>query len=185
MSDFLPQKPWTLFTTIRDYLLRPRKSFAAVSDKQGILPPLIFVATLFVFCAILRAAALLAVGIHLGISALLSPIFLELLWFCISTLGLYLALRAVRRKPAAIDTTLRLMAYSLAPWIFSPLWILLPGMAGEIALLVILVAIIGVMFAGLRSIYELTPPLAAAVIIIDMVLVMLVAAAVQQISVGA
>ena len=182
MSDFQPQKPWTLFITIWAFSTRPRISFQSAAQNSTWAPPLAFVFWLLLACTALRAAFYFAWGSPPASLDWLSALPLEAMWVCVATLGLHLALRAVRRGPVPLALSLRLMAYSLGPWIFSPLWPLLPGMAGEIAVLLILLFILGILFAGLRSACGLTPPLAAAVIIINLVLVMLAAALLQHVS---
>ncbi len=182
MSDFQPQKPWTLFTTIWFFGIKPRISFQSAAQGSTLASPVAFVVYLLLACTALRAVFHFISGSPSSSLTWLTRLPMETMWVCLATIGLHFSLRAVKRGPVPLALSLRLMAYSLGPWIVSPLWPILPGIAGEIAVLLILLFIMGILFAGLRSACGLTPPLAAAVIMINLVLVMIAAALFQQIS---
>lgn len=184
MNDFQPTKPWTIFTTIRAFATKPRQNFASVVQSTTFAPPLAFVVCLLLACTALRAILCVLFGPPVSTFGWLYSLFQEALWISIATVGLHLALRAVKREPVPLALCLRLVSYSLGPWFFSPLWVVLPGAVGEIFLLLTLVYILGLLFAGLRSASNLTPPLAAAVIIIDMVFILIAAAILHQSQIG-
>lgn len=175
MADFQPARPWTLLGTTAAVMLRPRQTMAALAPLRTLSPPLAFLATLWLGLAVLRGLVALGGGPAVTPWALVQ----EPLWCLGLGVCLHLSLKLIQHD-APLGRTLRILCYSLGPWLFSAFAPLLPSPAGDVFIVILAALVVGYVYAGLIGGCGLGAPLAIACLIICLVLLAVSAAVVGQ-----